>query len=139
MAASKRLKKLIAMVEPKRLLRVALYREGHATVQICAAISYEGEIWLIPDWIRSPRGRSAKPLRMIPLSKFPHKVFPQTQEAYADYGIDGLVPKALFDPGVSAPLSPVFGVLERPDLKIPIGQLMCYGAEGSTYPRIDKP
>jgi hypothetical protein len=48
---------------------------------------------------------------MIPLSKFPHKVFPQTQEAYADYGIDGLVPKVLFDSKVSAPLSPVFGVL----------------------------
>ena len=75
---------------------------------------------------------------MIPLSKFPHKVFPQTQEAYADYGIDGLVPKALFDSKVSAPLSPVFGVLERPDLKIPMGRLMYSGADETCQQRVEK-
>jgi hypothetical protein len=117
------------MEEPNRLLKVALYKEGDATMEICAAIRHEGEIWLVPDWIRSPRGRSAKPLRMIPLSKFRHKVFPQTSEAFADYGIDGLVPKALFDLQVSAPLSPAFGVLERPDVKIPMGRLTYSGAE----------
>jgi hypothetical protein len=66
--------------KPKRLLRVALYKEGNGPMEICAAISHEGEIWLVPDWIRSPRGRSAKPLRMIPLSKFPHKVFRKLQK-----------------------------------------------------------
>ena len=128
------------MEEPKRLLRVALYKEGAGPMEICAAIRHEGEIWLVPDWIRSPRGRSAKPLRMIPLSKFPHKVFPQTREAYADYGIDGLVPKALFISEVSAPLSPVFGVLERPDLKIPMGRLT-YADETcqQRVEKIDKP
>jgi hypothetical protein len=117
------------MEEPKRLLRVALYKEGDATMEICAAIPHEGEIWLVPDWIRSPRGRSAKPLRMIPLSKFPHKEFPRTPEAFAEYGIDGLVPKALFDLQPSAPLSADFGVLERPDVKIRIGWLTYYSAE----------
>jgi hypothetical protein len=126
------------MEEQKRLFRVALYKEGNAPMEICAAIRHEGEIWLVPDWIRSPRGRSAKPLRMIPLSKFPHKVFPQTQEAYADYGIDGLVPKALFNSEVSAPLSPVFGVLERPDLKIPMGRLTYSGADETCQQRVEK-
>src|SRR6266403_535179 len=87
-----------AMEEPKRLFRVALYKEGTSPMEICAAMRLEGEIWLVPDWIRSPRGRSAKPLRMIPLSKFPHKKFPRTSEAFADYAIDGVVPKGLFDP-----------------------------------------
>jgi hypothetical protein len=66
---------------------------------------------------------------MIPLSKFLHKKFPPTPEAFADYGIDGLVPKALFDRQPSAELSAVFGVLERPDVKIRMGRLTHYGAE----------
>src|ERR1700682_4341627 len=112
------------MEEPKRLLRVALYKEGNGPMEICAAISHEGEIWLVPDWIRSPRGRSAKPLRMIPLSKFPHKVFPQTPETFADYRIDGVVPAALFSvKGVSAIQSTILGVRERPDIKVQMGQL----------------
>jgi hypothetical protein len=111
------------MKEPKRLLRVALYKEGNAPMEICDAIRHEGEIWLVPDWIRSPRGRSAKPLRMIPLSKFPHKVFSQTPVAFADYGIDGVVPKALFDLHISDILVGGFGVRERPNLRIQMGQL----------------
>ena len=111
-----------AMEEPKRLFRVALYKEGNGPMEICAAISHEGEIWLVPDWI-SPRGRSAKPLRMIPLSKFPYKVFAQTPEAFADYGIDGVVPKALFDLHISDILIGGFGVRERPNLRVQIGQL----------------
>ena len=111
------------MEEPTRLLTGALYKEGNASMEICAAIRHEGEIWLVPDWIRSPRGRSAKPLRMIPLSKFPHKAFPQTPEAIADYGIDGVVPKALFDLHISDILAGGFGVRERPDLRVQMGQL----------------
>ena len=111
------------MEEPKRLLSVALYKEGTGPMEICAAIRHEGEIWLVPGWIRSPRGRSAKPLRMIPLSKFRHKVFPQTPEAFADYGIDGVVPKALFDLHISDILVGGFGVRERPNLRVQIGQL----------------
>ena len=88
-------RKIQAMEEPKRLFRVALYKEGTSPMEICAAMRHEGEIWLVPDWIRSPRGRSAKPLRMIPLSKFPHKKFPRTSEAFADYAVDGVVPNGL--------------------------------------------
>jgi hypothetical protein len=83
-------------------------------MEICAAMSHEGEIWLVPDWIRSPRGRSAKPLRMIPLSKFPHKKFPRTSEAFADYAIDGVVPKGLFDRRIPPVLSAAFGVWSGP-------------------------
>jgi hypothetical protein len=107
----------------KTPFKVALYKEGNGPMEICAAIRHEGEIWLVPDWIRSPRGRSAKPLRMIPLSKYPHKEFPQTSEAFADYGINGLVPTALFDLHISAKLSATFGVRERPDLAIQMGRL----------------
>jgi hypothetical protein len=60
---------------------------------------------------------------MIPLSKFPHKVFAQTPEAFADYGIDGVVPKALFDLHISDILVGGFGVRERPNLRVQIGQL----------------
>jgi hypothetical protein len=111
------------MEEAKRLLRVALYKDDNGPMVICAAIRHEGEIWLVPDWIRSPRGRSAKPLRMIPLSKFPHKEFPQTPEAFADYGIDGLVPKGLFDLHIPPVLSAAFGVLERPAIRVQMDRL----------------
>jgi hypothetical protein len=98
-------RKIQAMEEPNRLFRVALYKEGTSPMEICAAMRHEGEIWLVPDWIRSPRDRSAKPLRMIPLSKFPHKKFPRTSEAFADYAIDGVVPKGLFDRRIPPVLS----------------------------------
>ena len=112
-----------AMKEPKRLFRVALYKEGTTPVEICSAMRHEGEIWLVPDWIRSPRGRSAKPLRMIPLSKFSHKEFPLTSEAFADYAIDGVVPKGLFDRHIPPVLSAAFGVLERPAIRVQMGRL----------------
>src|SRR3981189_2448616 len=111
------------MEEQKRLLRMELHEGCFGPLELCDAIRHEGEIWLVPDWIRSPRGRSAKPLRMIPLSKFPHKVFRQTPEAFADYGIDGVVPKGLFDLHISDILVGGFGVRERPNLRVHIGQL----------------
>jgi hypothetical protein len=93
-------------------------------MEICAAMRHAGEIWLVPDWIKSPRGRSAKPLRMIPLSKFPHKKFPRTSEAFADYAINGVVPKGLFDRRIPPPvLSAAFGVLERPAVKVQMALL----------------
>jgi hypothetical protein len=116
-------RRIQAMEEPKRLFRVALYKEGTSPMEICAAMRHEGEIWLVPDWIRSPRGRSAKPLRMIPLSKFPHKKFPGTSEAFADYAIDGVVPKGLFDRRIPPTLSAAFGVLERPAVSVQMGLL----------------
>jgi len=118
-------RKIQAMEEPKCLLKVALYKEGTSPMEICAAMRHAGEIWLVPDWIRSPRGRSAKPLRMIPLSKFPYKKFPRTSEAFADYAIDGVVPKGLFDRRIPPVLSAAFGVLERPAVRVQMGLLHC--------------
>jgi hypothetical protein len=60
---------------------------------------------------------------MIPLSKFPHKKFPPTSEAFADYAIDGVVPKGLFDRRIPPVLSAAFGVLERPAVKVQMGLL----------------
>jgi hypothetical protein len=83
---------------------------------ICAAIDFEKEIWLVPDWIRAKGGRSAKPLRMIPLSRFPHKKLPPG--AIADWAIDGLVPKVLFDLHVPTKEPAAYGIRERPDLTV---------------------
>jgi hypothetical protein len=98
------------------ILKVSLFREGDVAMGICAAIQYEGEIWLVPDWIRAKGGRSAKPLRMIPISRFPHKALPKGD--FADYAIDGLVPKFLFDLHLPAKKSVAFGVREKPDLTV---------------------
>lgn len=57
-------------------------------------ISYEGKLWLVPQWIESKSEQISKPLRMVRFDNLPHIENPPSGH---DYAVNQQVPKAVLD------------------------------------------
>jgi hypothetical protein len=85
----------------------------------CAAIEYQGAIWLVPKWMPFPGEGYAKPERTIRLDQFRYQAIPQPAEA--DFGISEPLPRSLFDGPLSEKLKSAYVVLDRPDVRFRTG------------------
>jgi hypothetical protein len=92
----------------------------------CAAVDYQGAVWLVPKWIPFPDEGYAKPERMIRLDQFRHQRFvPPGAGAPplggADFGINEPLPRALIDGELTSKLKERYVVLDKPDAKFRVG------------------
>jgi hypothetical protein len=77
-------------------------------------IGYQGKMWLVPEWLDSPREGWRMPARIICLDALPHQKSPGGP---ADFVLNAGIPKAVFD-GQSQPEQEIcYEVIERPDIK----------------------
>lgn len=98
------------------ILKVLLYKEDDDAMSCVLALRHDGEIWLVPEWVRSPDSQAAKPARIFSLAKFPHR--PLRGGNQGDFLINGFVPKALFQKNVPATVAAAFDVQDFPDLTV---------------------
>jgi hypothetical protein len=88
----------------------------------CAAVKYQGTIWLVPKWLREPDGKSAKPERMIRLDQFRHQVFdppangPDPLMLDTNFAVNDPLPRSLVDGALTQQLKTRYIVLEKPDI-----------------------
>ncbi len=101
-----------------KLLKVLVALEGEPHIFTCAAIEYEGKIWLVPRWIEAPDEGYTMPERIILLDQFAHQKLGQPGDP-ADFAVNAPIPKILFE-GEPIPreLKDRFIVVERPDIKL---------------------
>ena len=82
----------------------------------CDTIEYEGKMWLVPEWLDSPREGWRKPARIICLDVLPHQKSPGGP---SDFVLNGGIPKSVFDGQIPTPPEDVYIVIECPDIKFP--------------------
>jgi hypothetical protein len=85
----------------------------------CAAIEHDGALWLVPAWLPFPDEGYTKPERMIPLAKFDYRATGRPEEL--NLLITDQVPSTLLFGPISSSMRQLFGVLERPDIKLRTG------------------
>jgi hypothetical protein len=103
-----------SMIDTNGLFKVLLYKEDDDAMSCVLALRHEGEIWLVPEWIRSADSHAAKPLRIFSLAKFLHR--PLRGGSQGDFLISGFVPKALFEKRLPETIATAFDVRDFPDL-----------------------
>ena len=92
----------------------------------CGAVEYLGAIWLVPKWLTFPNERYAKPERMIRLDQFRFQEFDPpatipTLFAGANFAVNDVLPRALFDGKISQQIREKYVILEKPDAKFIVG------------------
>jgi hypothetical protein len=108
------------MMADVKLLRVMMALEGDQKIFDCAAIEYEGAVWLVPRWLRMPDDGYAMPERLIRLDQFAHQKLGELGDP-ADYAINIPIPNALFEGPISRELKEQFVVLDRPAVRVRMG------------------
>jgi hypothetical protein len=104
-----------------RLYKVIITFEDGAVAH-CAAIDYQGAIWLVPKWLPSPDERYTKSERMIRLDQFKHQRYDPPAPGPppfdgADFALNEPIPRALIDGELSQKLKERYAVLDKPDVK----------------------
>lgn len=79
-------------------------------------IGYQGKMWLVPEWLDSPREGWRVPARIICLDVLPHQTSPGGP---ADFVLNTGIPKAVFDGEIQPEQESGYVVIEHPDIKFP--------------------
>jgi hypothetical protein len=78
-------------------------------------IEYEGEIWLVPEWIDdTPSKGYSMPVRIIHVPALQ----PAGKSVSADYVLANPLPKGVYEGNVPTELENVYAVIERPDIVV---------------------
>jgi hypothetical protein len=94
---------------------VAIKDAGESGLYEMDVIEYEGEPWLVPEWLQHTEEGWMAPIRIIRMFGLQFQ-----QGAWTDYLINAPIPKAVFD-GDPSPEDGRYEIVERPDIRIPTG------------------
>lgn len=81
-------------------------------------IEFEGRFWLVPSWLTNQTERYETPVRIICLSSLPHE---RASGIAADFVLTGQLPRVVVEGRVPQEIESVYKVIDRPDIRFPIG------------------
>jgi hypothetical protein len=105
-----------AMADPQTFNVLVRFENGE--MARCAAITYQGNLWLVPKWRRFESEGYVEPERMIRLDQFSYRSFEKPHEL--DFAVDR-IPRGLFDGELSQELKDAYVVLEKSDARFHVG------------------
>jgi hypothetical protein len=99
------------------ILKTAVIFSDFATGKIYKVdtIEYEGKMWLVPEWLDSPKSGWQMPARIICLDGLHYQ---KADGKEVDFVLNAGIPKSVFD-GTQIPLGDRYVVLERPGIQFP--------------------
>ena len=93
--------------------------DDNGKIYLVDTISYEGKMWLVPEWLDNPRGGWRKPTRIILLDILPHQKT-QGGDSHAHFVLNHGIPKSVFFDGQIPPQpEDYFVVIEGQDIQFP--------------------
>jgi hypothetical protein len=97
----------------------ALLIGAAGTVAKMDGIEHEGKLWLVPHWLDTAAEGVTRPARLVRFDMLPHQHTPNS--AYqADYVINYLIPKELFEIQTPRQAIPGFEFVEMPEIAFPL-------------------
>ena len=90
-------------------------------ILIMDTISYEGKLWLVPEWLSPPDGGWQAPARIVCIHDLQYEDI-SNSEMPADYLLNYPVPKSVLDGETDTAEGQKYEVVERPDIRIPVGR-----------------
>ena len=79
------------------------------------AIEFEGQLWLVPEWLENQDERWSTPTRIIALDPSQY----QGSSSSGRYIVSRPIPKSVLAGRVPPELAGRYRVVERPDIRIP--------------------
>jgi hypothetical protein len=101
---------------PRRLIVVMCIQDDNGIYEQ-DAIEYEGEIWLVPEWLDHKSGEHCIPARIIRLEGLRHQPAPNGFDA--EWVLNDPMPKDVLDGHVPSELADKYVVIEMPDIRFP--------------------
>ncbi len=79
-------------------------------------IEFDGQAWLVPEWLDRPDEKMTMPARIILLDVMPHS----RGEVSPQFVVDGPIPKSVLAGNAPRALEAQYVVVERPDIQLPL-------------------
>lgn len=79
-------------------------------------VMYEGEWWLVRDWIDSQDGKWTKPMRIVALATLPGG---EVNHPDFRFFLQSPIPSTVFDGQIPPATEGVYRVIEQPELILP--------------------
>ena len=79
-------------------------------------IEFEGQAWLVPEWLDYPDAKVTMPARIVLLDVIPHR----RGEGSPQFVVNGPIPKSVFAGNVPPALEAQYVVIEGPDIRLPL-------------------
>jgi hypothetical protein len=98
---------------------VAFSDSNPGKIFLCDTIEYEGQNWLVPDWITNNAIRKMRPSRLVLLDSLRHQKTAKVN-APSDFVLNDSIPKCVFDGKIPAEIAGKFHVIENPDIWVDI-------------------
>ena len=86
------------------------------TISIMDVIEFDGQVWLVPEWLDIPDEKVTMPVRIVLLDVIPH----ERGTASPQIVVSGPVPKSVFEGRIPPELESQYVVIERPDIRLPL-------------------
>lgn len=88
----------------------------HGEIHDVDVIEYEGQAWLVPEWLDYPDAQVTMPARIVLLDALSHartKLSPR-------FVVHDPIPKSVFAGNVPPALEAQYVVIEGPDIRLPV-------------------
>ena len=95
--------------------------DASGQILIMDTISYEGKLWLVPEWLSPPDGGWQTPARIVCIHGLQYQDITES-EMPADYFLNYPVPKSVLDGETDAVKGHKYVVVERPDIRVEVGR-----------------
>ncbi len=101
------------MTEPNTIKKTLVWTDNNN--ELVDTIEHEGSLWLVLGWCDQSTLGLTRPTRLVRMDPSVHKIWDQSHPK-ADFVLNGILPKSLFDHKTSPQQETHFHVLELPDL-----------------------
>jgi hypothetical protein len=99
-----------------RKATIIVQSDGLHHIEIMDVIEFEGQFWLVPEWLDNTSLEVTMPVRIISLATIRHS----RSAGYPEFVVEDPIPKSVFDGLIQSPEARGFVVRERPDIRFPI-------------------
>ena len=95
--------------------------DASGQILIMDTISYEGKLWLVPEWLSPPDGGWQTPARIVCIDGLQVQNLSDSAMP-ADYLLTYPVPKSVLDGETDTEGGQKYVVVERPDIRVEVGR-----------------
>ncbi len=98
---------------------LAFEDEATGATYLTTTISYEGKLWLVPEWLENPKEGWSAPARIVCMDGLAYQ---SVEGADYQYVLNNPIPRLVYDGQVHWYKGRKYVVVEQPDIQIQVGR-----------------
>lgn len=101
-----------------KIFKTVVTFDDDSDLHYADSIEYEGQMWLVPEWIESPAGGWRMPRRLVCLNTMPHER--KEGDPTGEFIVTWPIPKCVFNGELPREAKIKYVIVDSPNIRIPL-------------------